>query len=237
MLVDTIKQLWHDDLCARPDMHAWVLSLYRAGELHPQTVDDYFPVAAAESEALAASMARHAADEARHVKIYDKAIERLGQPRTEFDGLDVFNVVIRRETAATFQTRGVDDADLRRARLAHFLAHAHYLEMRITRSLEYHMEACERAGARDVGRAVAAVHADEARHQSYTLAAVHDLLPAAQAARVLAIHREGERRANLRFSARQVQRFLARFGRDTRLSHALVYRVSARLMEAASHAL
>ena len=237
MPASVIKEMWHRDLVDRPDTHAWVLSLYRAGEVHPQTVDDYFPLAAAEDERLRASMARHSADEARHVKIYDRAIAKLGQTLTEFDGLDVFNVVIRRETDATFATRDVEEADLRRERLAHFLAHAHFLEKRIARSVEYHLEACERAGRADVARAVTAVHADEERHTTYTLAAVRDLLPPARAARVIAIHRRGEARAKLRFSARQVRAFLARFGAGTKLSHSLVYRTSARMMEAARAAL
>jgi hypothetical protein len=237
MFADRIKELWHRDLVARPDTHAWVLSLYRAGELHPQTVDDYFPLAAAEDEALRNSMARHSTDETRHVRIYDHAIAKLGEKRTEFDGLDVFNVVIRRETKAGFSISGNDSADVRRERLAHFLAHAHFLEKRIARSLDYHLEACERAHRTEVARAVHAVHDDEERHLTYTLAGVHDLLPRARANRVIAIHRRGEARANLRFSARQVKAFLARFGRDTKLSHAVVYRTCAGMMEAARAAL
>lgn len=234
--IDAIKGLWHDDLCRRADTHAWVLSLYRAGELHPQTVDDYFPVAAAESAALAAAMEQHAGDEVRHVKIYDAAIAKLGEPRTDFAGLDVFNVVIREETPARFDMRGLldrDARDARRARLAHFLAHAHFLEKRIARSLEYHLAACERVGKGEVFRAVAAVHADEARHQRYTREAVFELLPRPRAERVLALHRAAERRANLRFSARQVRAFLARFAPVVPRSHARLYRAAAKAMEIA----
>ncbi len=237
MVVGAVKELWHRDLVARPDTHAWVLSLYRAGELHPQTVDDYFPLAAAEDPSLRESMTRHSADEGRHVKIYDGAIAKLGEPRTEFDGLDVFNVVIRRETDASFRLDDGLSPDGRRERLAHFLAHAHFLEKRITRSLEYHLDACSRAGRRDVERAVAVVHADEERHTTYTLEAVHDLLPHARAEHVIAVHRRGEARANLRFSARQVRAFLDRFGRSTKLSHAVLYRTCAGMMEAARAAL
>lgn len=237
MLVDAVKHLWHRDLVARPDTHAWVLSLYRAGEVHPQTVDDYFPLAAAEDESLRASMARHSSDEARHVKLYDRAIAKLGEARTEFDGLDVFNVVIRTETAASFALEGSEGADLRRERLAHFLAHAHFLEKRIARSVEYHLEACERAHRIEVARAVFAVHADEERHMTYTLDAVRNLLPRRRAERVIATHRRGEARANLRFSARQVKAFLDRFGKDTKISHAVVFRTCAGMMEAARAAL
>lgn len=237
MIVRAVKEAWHRDMVAHPETHAWVLSLYRAGELHPQTVDDYFPAWAADSADLRAAMERHAGDEVRHVRMYDRAIRRLGFPRTDFEGLDVFNVAIRHETRADFRVNGAAGADARREKLAHFLAHAHFLEQRIARSLEYHLDACERAGRADVARVVSAVHADEERHTSYTLEAVRDLLPAAQAAAVVEVHRRGEARANLSFSARQVRTFLATFARHASVSHALVYRVSAAIMEAARDAI
>ena len=95
MLVRAVKRAWHRDLVSRPQTHAWVLSLYRAGEFHPQTVSDYFPLAAAEDETLRASMDRHCKDEQRHVKLYDRALATLGEPLIPFEGSDVFNVVIR----------------------------------------------------------------------------------------------------------------------------------------------
>jgi hypothetical protein len=235
MVISRIKKTWHDDLVRDPETHAWVLSLYRAGEFHPQASDDYFPAWAAESAELRASIERHASDEIRHVKIYDRAIERLGQTRTEIEGLDVFNVAIREHTKVDFRATREMSRDTVRERLAHFLAHAHFLETRISQSLDYHLEACERSGRTEVARVVAAVHVDEERHTSYTLAAVKDLLPASEAARVLAVHRQGEARANLAFSARQVRSFLRRF--RTSRSHALVYRVSAKMMEASLAAL
>ena len=230
MLIRSVKHLWHRELAGDPETHAWVLSLYRAGEFHPQTDADYFPADAADSPELRASIERHAADEARHVKIYDRAIARLGQPRTEFEGLDVFNVAIRTYTGVDFSTQGVTARDAVADRLANFLAHAYFLEMRISHSLEFHLEACERLGRSEVARAIHTVHADEERHTSYTLEAVKELLPAARAAEVLEVHRRGEARANLAFSARQVRSFLARF--KSSRSHAFVYRASASMMEA-----
>jgi hypothetical protein len=230
-----VKQLWHRDLVSDPETHAWVLSLYRAGEFHPQASSDYFPAHAADSAELRASIERHAADEIRHVKIYDRAIAKLERPRTDFEGLDVFNISIREHTRVDFSTEGVTERDAVRERLAHFLAHAHYLELRISRSLDLHLEACERAGRAEVARAVLAVHADEERHTTYTKDAVSDLLPARRAREVLAVHRRGEAMANLAFSARQVRSFLARF--ETRRSHAFVYRISAGMMEAGLAAL
>lgn len=238
MAASALKRTWHRDLVAHPETHAWVLSLYRAGELHPQTVDDYFPSWAADSEELRAKIVRHAADEARHVKMYDGAIAMLETPRTDFQGLDVFNVAIRSETGVDFRVGESprEDADSRREKVAHFLAHAHFLERRIARSLEYHLEACERAGRRTVARVVSAVHADEVRHTSYTLAAVRDLLPRQAAENVIDVHCRGEARANLSFSARQVRSFLRTFSRHASVSHTLLYRISATMMEAARDA-
>ena len=237
MLVRAVKRAWHRDLVERPSTHAWVLSLYRAGEFHPQTVSDYFPTAAAESPSLRASMERHLRDEQRHVRLYDRAIQSLGEPMLNFEGSDVFNVVIRAETPASFATFESQTPDERRDRLAHFLAHAHFLERRITTSLEYHLEACERAGRSEVSKLVQAVQHDEGRHTSYTVEAVHELLPPKRAAQVLEIHRRGEARANLRFSARQVRSFCSTFSSNTRVPSAMLYRVCASIMENAHAAL
>jgi hypothetical protein len=182
-------------------------------------------------------MERHAADEARHVKMYDRAIAKLGQERLAIDGLDVFNVSIRAETAAphaSFDMTGLSP-DARREKLAHFLAHAHFLEKRVARSLEYHLDACERANVVEVVPVVGTVLADERRHTAYTVDAVRALLSRARAAEILEVHRRGEARANLSFSARQVRAFLAAFGPS--LPRALLYRTCASMMEMAHAAL
>lgn len=236
MLVRGMKEAWHRDLVAHPDTHAWVLSLYRAGERHPQTVPDYFPVEAAPPE-LSHAMAQHARDEERHVKMYDGAIAKLRRTRREVDGLDVFNVAIRAETPASFEIQSGMSRDQKTERLASFLAHAHFLERRIARSLEYHVDACEHAGSTEIGRIVATVQADEVRHVAYTLEAVRELLPRARASAVIAMHRRAEARANLRFSARQVRFFLRTFERHASVSHRIAYRVGASMMEAARAAL
>jgi hypothetical protein len=237
MLVRAVKQTWHRDLAAHPDTHAWVLSLYRAGELHPQTVSDYFPSHAAPSKELRASMEIHASDEERHVRMYDGAIAKLDRERSEPSGLDVFNVAIRADTDATFTIDDEMNADTKTGRLAHFLAHAHFLERRIATSLEYHVEACEHAGRRDIARIVETVRSDEEHHASYTLEAVCDLLPRARANEIIELHRRGEARANLRFSARQVRSFLRSFAGRASVSHALLYRACASMMEAARAAI
>jgi hypothetical protein len=240
-VVDAVKRTWHDDLVAHPDTHAWVLSLYRAGELHPQTVDDYFPAWAADDPALRAKIEDHAKDEAKHVKLYDAAIAKLGRERIDFEGLDVFNVAIRTETGVALRISEVGEdgptPEARRERLAHFLAHAHFLEKRIVRSVAYHVDACARAGRTDVARVVERIGADEERHVAYTLEAVRDLLPRARLGDVLEVHRRGEARANLSFSARQVRSFLERFSPHVGVRHALLYRASASMMEVAHAAL
>jgi hypothetical protein len=237
MFVRAVKRAWHRDLVSRPGTHAWVLSLYRAGEFHPQTVSDYFPIAAAESPSLKAAMERHCRDEQRHVKLYDRAVAALGEELVPFEGGDVFNVVIRSETNATFETATAKSADQRRERLAHFLAHAHFLELRISHSLDLHLEACASAGMPEIEALVQAVHHDEHRHTSYTLEAVRELLPKARAERVLDVHRRGEARANLKFSARQVRHFCSTFAHTAEVSHTLLYRACAAMMENAHAAL
>jgi len=226
LLEGRLKRRWHDELVADDATHAWVLNLYRAGERHPVTVDDYFPVEHAPAW-LAPRMAQHRDEEARHDRIYAGAIAKLGQPLVEYTGLDVFNVAIRAHTDAVFRIVDSDSAQERTAKLAHFLAHAHFLEARIATSLEMHVDACERAGKHDVARAVGIVLDDEREHARYTLDAVHRLLPSSAAAQaVLDVHRRGEARANLAFSARQVRAHLAR-------KHDAIWHVCALAMEQA----
>ncbi len=207
-----LKLRWHRELASSPQTHAWALNLYRAGEKHPQTVDDYFPHAHAEEPWLIEALRRHEADEARHTWLYTQAIRELGQPVEELNGTDVFNQVIRQHTDARFDIRDGMSRDEKRFRIGHFLAHAHFLEVRISQSLEWHVEACEQMGARAIGAVVAEVLADEERHVSYTRSAAMELL-GSKAKEVLAIHQAGERRANFDFSQHAVRGFLARFGR------------------------
>src|SRR4051812_21278242 len=192
MFARAVKRAWHRDLVSRPGTHAWVLSLYRAGEFHPQTVSDYFPSAAAESPSLKAAMERHCRDEQRHVKLYDRAIAALGQGLLPFEGGDVFNVVIRGETGATFETATAKSADQRRERLAPLLAPPPLPPKRSSQSLDFRPGACARAGVPgEISTLVEAVHHDEDRHTGYTLEAVRELLPPARAERVLDVHRKG----------------------------------------------
>jgi hypothetical protein len=230
-----VKLLWHEDLARDPETHAWVLSLYRAGERHPQMVDDYFPVEHAPWPELAADLARHREDERRHDRMYAGAIRRLGQPLVDLWGGDVFNVAIRDETEVCFQVRPEDGPDRARLSIAHFLAHAHFLEKRITRSVAYHAEACARVRS-PVASVVGAVLEDEERHVRYTRQAVGDLVGTREAARVFDLHRRAERRANLRFSALQVRRCMARFAPRLPRAHRALFRLGALMMEeVASH--
>jgi hypothetical protein len=213
VIESSLKRRWHDELVARPETHAWVLNLYRAGEEHPEHVDDYFPVDHAPA-GLREKLALHREQERMHARLYASAVEQLAQPLEEFRGLDVFNVAIRAHTAASFRIGDDDDHDVKCAKLAHFLAHAHFLEARIARSLELHLDACERAKS-SAAKAVAIVLRDEREHASYTKAAVFDLVPRATALAILAVHRVGEAAANRAFSARQVRSHLARHATTT----------------------
>ncbi|MFO0683285.1 MAG: hypothetical protein U0234_14605 [Sandaracinus sp.] len=223
----------HAQLASDPRAHAWTLSLYRAGERHPETVDDYFPVERARERwpELAASMKRHAGDERGHAALYAKAIERSGQAVLDIDPGDVFNVVIRAHTRASWRIGESDTSDDVRLKLAHFLAHAHFLEKRVTRSLRYHAEGCRRAGRSEIADVVDRVLADEERHVGYTGEAIVELTRPGEREHVLAIHAEGEARADRAFSARQLRTFLSRWGASLPRVDRSFYAASALLLE------
>jgi hypothetical protein len=231
-LLRSPKHAWHRDLVARPETHAWVLNLYRAGEQHPELSDDYFPVRHAPWPWLRDRLARHAGDERRHVRMYTKAIERMEEPVEEMRGHDVFNEVIRSCTDARFRIAEGDAPEAVRLKIAHFCAHAYFLERRIQGSLAYHLDACERAGREAVGAVIAKVAEDEERHVQHAREAVGELVDRRTARALFEVHRRGERRANLLFSQRQVREFLARFA--CRADKALAWRVCAGIMERAA---
>lgn len=216
-VVDSIKLRLHRDIAADPVLHGLVLNLYLNGEQYPHRVQDYFPIYAAEAPELVALMRRHMAEEDKHIALYIRALEKLEQPVVELPMNDIYNEVIRAYTPVSFAIAAGDDADARRRKLAHFFAHLHYLEKRIARSLEYHVEACAFAASSYPEKVVALVLKDEWRHVDYTREVVTHLLPSRAAAEVLALHRRAEWRANLDFSAAQLGRLLrqhaARFPR------------------------
>ena len=223
----------HARLADDPRAHAWTLSLYRAGERHPETVADYFPIehAAARWPELAASMKRHAADERKHAALYARAIERMGQPVLDFGDDDVFNHVIRSHTRAAWRIDPRDGQDVVRLKIAHFLAHAHFLEKRVTRSVRFHAEGCARAGREEIRAVVERVLADEERHVGYTAEALSELLGRQERALVLRVHAEGEARADRAFSARQLRTFLDRHAAGLPRADHFFYAASALVME------
>lgn len=233
-LVGGIKAAWHRDLVRDPVVHGWVLNLYRMGERYPKTVCDYFPSRFAPTAELAGKLIRHREEEARHEAVFERALERLGQPVSEFPADDVFNHHVRSFTPTSFAIEEADAPAVRRRKLAHFMAHAHFLESRIARSLRYHHEACLAEGRTDVARGVALVLRDEERHAGYTREEVDALLPRAEAVAVLDEHRRAEARANLSFSSRQVRAYLARYGDCAPRRRRLLYRLCALVMEGAA---
>lgn len=232
-----LKLRWHRDLVADEGAHAWVLNLYRAGERHPETVDDYFPSHLSPWKWLSDALDRHRRDEVRHAAMFATAIRSLdAEVRDDVRDFDVFNEVIRACTPAGFRAAGDAPDEAKREALANFLAHAHFLELRVARSLGYHLEACERANARVAGRVTAAVLRDESRHAGYTRAAVYELVPRARAYEIIELHRRAEARANLVFSERQVRTFLARHASHASHESRVTYRAIATLQHlAATH--
>jgi hypothetical protein len=208
LVVAPIKRRLHRDIVADPVLHGLVLNLYLNGEQYPHRVDDYFPLAAANDAQLEGLMRQHMAEEDRHIQRYTKAIQKLGQPVIELPMPDIYNEVIRRHTSASFAIAPSDDADACRLKLAHFFGHLHFLEKRIARSLEYHVDACAHSASSYPEKAVGAVLRDELRHVSYTQDVVRHLLPAPRATEVLALHERAESRANLDFSSHQLRKLL-----------------------------
>jgi len=208
VVVDRIKRRLHRDIVADPVLHGLVLNLYLNGERYPHRVDDYFPLAAAHDAEIEALMRRHMAEEDRHIALYVRAIGKLEQPVVELPLPEVYNEVIRKHTSASFAIASADGPDACRLKLAHFFAHLHFLEKRIARSLQYHVEACAHAACSYPEKAVGAILHDELRHVSYTQDVVLHLLPKREAQGVLALHARAESRANLDFSAHQLSRLL-----------------------------
>lgn len=207
--VEWTKRRLHRDIVADPLLHARVLNLYLNGEAYPHRVDDYFPVAHVESTELAARMRLHMQEEDKHIALYAKAIEKLGQQVEDLPHACIFNAVIRHHTPESWAVRNGQDRETRRLRLAHFLAHAHCLEKRVARSLEMHFDACAQASSDYPAKAVGAVLADEYDHVRYTAEAVDELLPRSAAQAVWTVHRTAEKRANLDFSSAQLKRLLS----------------------------
>jgi hypothetical protein len=232
-LIHAVKRRFHDDMVSDPVAHGWVLNLYRGGERYPQRVCDYFQSDFAPTAELGARLRQHAAEEDKHVHLFGQALKSLEQPVVEIELGDVFNEVIRSFTPGTFHIMEADSADVRRHKLANFLAHAHHLEKRVAKSFAYHLDACERAGRETVAGILARTKADEEGHVAYTQAAVHDLLTWREAQAVMALHRRAEARANLIFSQRQVRVFVSKFSEVTPRERRWLYRICAELMETA----
>lgn len=220
----------HTQLASDPELHAWTLSLYRAGEHHPETVHDYFPHEAARPRWpwLADQLKRHAGDERRHTALYGKAIRAMDHTPIELEGLDVLNNTIRAQTQATWAICEDDGPEVVRVRIAHFLAHAHHLELRVDRSVCFHLDACERVGTprtREVADVVARVQADEARHVASTRDALVELTTVREREAILDVHASAENAADLAFSSRQLRHlathFAPRFSRADRALYGL----------------
>jgi hypothetical protein len=232
-VIDGIKAQLHRDIAADPRTHGWVLNLYLNGERYPQTVCDYFQSEYAPTAELAGQIRLHEADEQKHELLFAKAIRALGEPVVELPREDVFNEVIRWFTPGTFHIVPEDDEESRRRKLANFMAHCHFLEKRVAKSLCYQADASPSAASPMAGKAVRAVLRDEDRHVGYTLAAAKDLLTRSEARDVLDAHRRAEAKANVRFSTKQMQHFLRAHAGAVPKRRRALYRVCGALMEGA----
>jgi hypothetical protein len=207
-VIDTIKNRLHRDIVADDILHARVLNLYLCGEAYPHAVDDYFPVQHVDCPELAQRMQSHLKEEDKHVALYAKAIQSLGAEVLQLPDWCIFNHVIRSYTREPWRVDAGLQKEARIEKVANFFAHAHFLEKRVARSLEYHYDACSHAACEYPGRVVGLVLADEVHHVRYTREAVYDLVGRRRANQILEAHRAAEFRANLDFSYRQLRRLL-----------------------------
>lgn len=231
MIAGIIKRRLHRDICSDPVLHGFVLNLYLNGEEYPHRIDDYFPVWAMPDKHLRDEMKSHMRDEDKHVALYRKAIGKIEQPVVEIPLPEVYNEIIRSYTDESFRVDEHDSADQRTFKVANFFAHLHFLEKRIARSLEFHLEGCSLSPSDYPEKAVGIVYADEQHHVRYTRDAVFHLLPVERAKKVLASHKRAEARANLDFSSRILSEltrdYSQRFPRATRG----LYRRAGELLE------
>jgi hypothetical protein len=211
-LISSVKKQLHRDIVADPVLHARVLNLYLCGEAYPHAVDDYFPIEHVECPELAQMMNTHMHEEDKHIALYAKAIQKLGQEVIDLPNECIFNHVIRSHTPEPWKVNAELGRDEKRDKVANFLAHAHWLEKRVEHSLTIHLEACAHSASEYPGKAVAAVLSDEIRHVRYTREAIFDLVPQQRAMDILEQHRTAEHRANLDFSSSQLRRLIGNEG-------------------------
>jgi hypothetical protein len=231
LIASAVKRCLHRDICREPVLHGLVLNLYLNGEEYPHRIDDYFPVWAVADSRLLAAMQSHMKDEDKHVALYRKAIRKIDQPIVELPLADVYNEVIRSHTPKSFRVLDQDTADQKSLKLANFLAHLHFLEKRIARSLEFHVEACASSPSDYAEKAVQIVAGDELHHVEYTRDAVYHLLPSTLANDVLDEHRLAEKKANLDFSSRQLSRLTRCYAERFPRSRRRIYHHASNLLE------
>ena len=230
-MINIIKKNLHKDICKRPEIHAFVLNLYLNGEEYPHKVDDYFPKHAVENPELLVAMESHMRDEDKHVLLYRKLIEKLEQPIIELPMEDVYNHIIKEHTPVNFHILETDKADMKTEKLASFMAHLHFLEKRISTSLEYHSDACHYSPIDYSEKVVSTVLSDEKNHVQYTIDAVFDLLPRQKALKMLEIHRLAEEKANMQFSYQQLRRLVKIYSNQFPKSRRWIYKLSSKLLE------
>jgi len=231
LIAGFIKRRLHRDICSDPVLHGFVLNLYLNGEEYPHRIDDYFPVWAVDDEHLLSAMKSHMQDEDKHVALYRKAIQKISQPIVELPLAEIYNSIIRGYTPQSFRIEKQDKIDQRVFKLANFFAHLHFLEKRIARSLDFHLDACAVSPSDYAEKAVGIVQGDETHHVKYTREAVFHLLPAAMAKVVLKEHRRAEARANLDFSSQQLALLTSEYAKRFPRSRRNVYRHASNLLE------
>lgn len=227
-VIRLLKRQLHRDICSDPVLHGLVLNFYLNGEEYPERVTEYFPGDVSWNPEIEHLLELHLADEKKHVALYSKALQKLSQPRYELPIPEIYNSVILSMQKPPLPSKS---GDHRRLLLADFFAHLHFLEARIARSLEFHLDGCERSPSRYPSQAVKVVLEDEIRHARYTRDVVSELLPRGEASRVMSRNCDAESRANLLFSSRQLGMLTREYAGRFPAARRRIYRISAELME------
>jgi len=228
-----IKASLHRDLIGNPTSHAWVISLYLVGESFPQTMDDFFQYRYSPDDTLKANLIRHEKDEVYHSRLLVKILDSLDQPKTNFDGHNVYNNVVVSNTTVEMRVTGEDTEDQKRLKFANFMAHLYFLETRVGSSIRLHADQCEKVGKVKTAKLLNHIVSDEVRHAAYTRQAVIDLSTHREHKAIMAKHRIAEQKSHLEFSANHMKQCRQKFSTTIHPKNKLAIRFAQLVMESA----
>ena len=121
-IIDGMKARAHREVVANPSRMGGCSICTLTANATPKRSAIIFRASIDSDAELAANIVHHAADETKHVRIYTRALESIGQPVEDLAPPFVFNEVIHSFTPDTFHIVSADHEDVRREKLVNFLA-------------------------------------------------------------------------------------------------------------------